>query len=92
MSGGWRAACCKPHFGHGSLRHNRGSGRLAGKAALITGGEGSIGMATARAFVAEGARVCLTGLVTDDEIGRLASTLKPTQAAERLIHLLLHRV
>jgi NAD(P)-dependent dehydrogenase (short-subunit alcohol dehydrogenase family) len=34
-------------------------GLLRGKAALITGGEGSIGMATARAFVAEGARVCL---------------------------------
>jgi NAD(P)-dependent dehydrogenase (short-subunit alcohol dehydrogenase family) len=36
--------------------------RLQDKAAIITGGEGSIGMATARAFVAEGARVCLTGL------------------------------
>ena len=30
-----------------------------GKAAIITGGEGSIGMATARAFVAEGASVFL---------------------------------
>jgi len=35
---------------------------LHGKAAVITGGEGSIGLATARAFVAEGARVCLIGL------------------------------
>jgi NAD(P)-dependent dehydrogenase (short-subunit alcohol dehydrogenase family) len=34
-------------------------GLLRGKAALITGGEGSIGMATARTFVAEGARVGL---------------------------------
>jgi NAD(P)-dependent dehydrogenase (short-subunit alcohol dehydrogenase family) len=42
------------------------TGRLRGKAAIITGGEGSIGMATARAFVAEGARVCLTGLVTEE--------------------------
>jgi NAD(P)-dependent dehydrogenase (short-subunit alcohol dehydrogenase family) len=41
-------------------------GLLRGKAALITGGEGSIGMATARAFVAEGARVCLVGLVADE--------------------------
>jgi NAD(P)-dependent dehydrogenase (short-subunit alcohol dehydrogenase family) len=41
-------------------------GRLRGKAAIITGGEGSIGMATARAFAAEGARVCLVGLVEDD--------------------------
>jgi NAD(P)-dependent dehydrogenase (short-subunit alcohol dehydrogenase family) len=40
--------------------------RLQGKAAIITGGEGSIGLATARALVAEGARVCLIGLVADD--------------------------
>ena len=44
-------------------------GRLAGKAALITGGSGSIGLATARAFAAEGAKVLLADL--DDE--RLAS-------------------
>jgi NAD(P)-dependent dehydrogenase (short-subunit alcohol dehydrogenase family) len=36
--------------------------RLAGKSALITGGAGSIGLATARAFVAEGARVLLLDL------------------------------
>jgi NAD(P)-dependent dehydrogenase (short-subunit alcohol dehydrogenase family) len=36
--------------------------RLDGKAAIITGGEGSIGMATARAFVAEGASVFLAGI------------------------------
>jgi len=37
-------------------------GRLDGKAAIITGGEGSIGMATARAFAAEGAGVLLAGI------------------------------
>jgi NAD(P)-dependent dehydrogenase (short-subunit alcohol dehydrogenase family) len=37
-------------------------GRLDGKAAIITGGEGSIGMASARAFVAEGASVFLAGI------------------------------
>src|SRR6201986_1651565 len=37
-------------------------GRLDGKAVIITGGEGSIGMATARVFVAEGARVFLAGV------------------------------
>jgi NAD(P)-dependent dehydrogenase (short-subunit alcohol dehydrogenase family) len=40
-------------------------GLLRGKAAIITGGEGSIGMATARAFVTAGARVCLIGLAAD---------------------------
>lgn len=36
--------------------------RLAGKAALITGGAGSIGLATARALGAEGAQVMITDL------------------------------
>jgi NAD(P)-dependent dehydrogenase (short-subunit alcohol dehydrogenase family) len=36
--------------------------RLAGKTAIITGGEGSIGMATARALAAEGASVFLAGI------------------------------
>jgi NAD(P)-dependent dehydrogenase (short-subunit alcohol dehydrogenase family) len=40
--------------------------RLDGKTAIITGGEGSIGMATARAFAAEGARVFLAGISEAD--------------------------
>jgi len=54
--------------------------RLAGKAAIITGGEGSIGMATARAFVAEGANVFLAGIAEAD-LKAGAAGLGPDRAA-----------
>jgi NAD(P)-dependent dehydrogenase (short-subunit alcohol dehydrogenase family) len=40
-------------------------GRLEGKVAVVTGGESGIGLACARRFVAEGARVGLLGLRAD---------------------------
>ena len=46
--------------------------RLAGKVALITGGAGSIGLATARAFVAAGARVLIADL-DPEELKRAAA-------------------
>ncbi|MBO0871072.1 MAG: SDR family NAD(P)-dependent oxidoreductase, partial [Micromonosporaceae bacterium] len=57
---------CGRHIDAGGRRGEHGRvGRLTGRVALISGGEGSVGMATARAFVAEGARVALVGIDTD---------------------------
>ncbi len=54
--------------------------RLADKTALITGGESGIGLATARLFVAEGARVHLVGL---DE-AKLAAAVEELGEADAL--------
>jgi NAD(P)-dependent dehydrogenase (short-subunit alcohol dehydrogenase family) len=49
---------------------------LEGKSALITGAAGGIGKATARMFVAEGARVCLVDLQAE-ALRELAESLGP---------------
>ncbi|HVT70101.1 MAG TPA: SDR family NAD(P)-dependent oxidoreductase [Trebonia sp.] len=54
-------------------------GTLDGKAAIITGGEGSIGMATARAFTAAGAKVFLAG-VSEPGLKAGAAALGPETA------------
>ena len=53
--------------------------RLENKVALITGGESGIGLATARLFAAEGARVHLAGL-SADRLAAAAAELGPDVA------------
>ncbi len=50
-----RTAELSPHPDHGEESY-RGSGRLAGKAAVITGGDSGIGRAVAIAYAREGIR------------------------------------
>ncbi|HEY7485126.1 MAG TPA: SDR family NAD(P)-dependent oxidoreductase [Streptosporangiaceae bacterium] len=63
-------------------------GRLSGKVAFITGGEGSIGMAGARRLAAEDAHVVLAGIDENglragvDELGRDAASHVVTDVAD----------
>ncbi|HEX4589973.1 MAG TPA: SDR family oxidoreductase [Gemmataceae bacterium] len=56
-------------------------GKLDGKTALITGGGSGIGLATAKAFLAEGAAVAITGRSQE----KLLSAASELNAGERLI-------
>jgi NAD(P)-dependent dehydrogenase (short-subunit alcohol dehydrogenase family) len=59
-----------------------GSGRLEGKVAVVTGGASGIGLATARRFVAEGARVML-GDLNGDALAAAAAELGDAAAGTR---------
>jgi NAD(P)-dependent dehydrogenase (short-subunit alcohol dehydrogenase family) len=61
-----RTAEMQPQPDHGEKSY-RGSGRLAGKAAIITGGDSGIGRAVAIAFAREGADVLIAYLDEDDD-------------------------
>ena len=56
------------------------AGALSGKTALITGGAGSIGFASASAFVREGARVMLVDL-HEAALTEAVAKLSPERAA-----------
>ena len=56
--------------------------RLAGKTAFITGGNSGIGLATARLFVAEGAKVAITGR-DQETLDAAAKELGPNAIAIR---------
>ncbi|MFJ1808727.1 MULTISPECIES: SDR family oxidoreductase [unclassified Streptomyces] len=59
----------RPEADHGE-RSYRGSGRLAGKAAVITGGDSGIGKAVAIAYAREGADVLISYLDEEDDDAR----------------------
>jgi NAD(P)-dependent dehydrogenase (short-subunit alcohol dehydrogenase family) len=61
-----RTADMQPQPDHGEKSY-KGSGRLAGKAAIITGGDSGIGRAVAIAFAREGADVLIGYLDEDDD-------------------------
>src|SRR5881409_2815570 len=59
----------KPVPDHGETSY-KGSGRLAGKAAVITGGDSGIGKAVAIAYAREGADVLISYLDEEDDDAR----------------------
>lgn len=68
----------KPDYGQDSYK---GSGRLSGKAALVTGGDSGIGRAVAVAFAKEGADVLISYLPEEEEDAK--ETVKGIVAAGR---------
>jgi NAD(P)-dependent dehydrogenase (short-subunit alcohol dehydrogenase family) len=68
----------RPDYGETSYR---GSGRLAGRKALVTGGDSGIGRAVALAYAREGADVVFSHLAEEEEDAR--ETVRVLEAAGR---------
>jgi NAD(P)-dependent dehydrogenase (short-subunit alcohol dehydrogenase family) len=70
-----REAGLRPRADHGEESY-KGSGRLSGKAAIITGADSGIGRAVAIAFAREGADVLVAYLDEDDDARETARWVK----------------
>src|SRR3954471_834753 len=70
----------KPDHGEDSYR---GSGRLAGKTAVITGGDSGIGRAVALAYAREGADVLIAYLSEDGDAAQTAELVE--KAGRRVV-------
>src|SRR4051812_47899946 len=64
-----------PRPDHGETSY-KGSGRLTGRKAIITGGDSGIGKAVAIAFAREGADVLISYLNEEDDAGETANYVK----------------
>ncbi|HEY2412335.1 MAG TPA: SDR family NAD(P)-dependent oxidoreductase, partial [Pirellulaceae bacterium] len=70
-----RTARMDPQPDHGEKTY-KGSGRLAGKKAVITGGDSGIGRAVAIAFAREGADVLISYLDEDEDARETAKWIE----------------
>ncbi len=68
-------AAMKPRPDHGEDSY-RGSGRLAGKRAIITGGDSGIGRAVAIAYAREGADLAISYLKEDDDAAEVKAMVE----------------